>query len=351
MRSLTPTFLNRLSFTSGDLGAIARIGEFRGRQDLYRRQTPETLKALQVFAIIESSESSNRLEGIRAPRERIERLVRRDATPRGRSEQEIAGYRDVLRLIHKSAPDMPFSPNLVLQLHRMMYSYLPQPGGSWKMTDNEIVEIDPVTGERRVRFRPLPAVVVPQAMEDLAAGCRGSLQEQAGEPLVVVPLTILDLLCIHPFTDGNGRISRLVTLLLLYQHGYEVGRFISLERVFEDAKEGYYESLQSASTGWHQAEHDVMLWLRYFWGVLLRAYEEFASRVGVLGRHKGAKSEFVREAALARIAPFRLSELERDCPGVSRELIKRVLRQLKAERSLLVEGRGAGARWRRVSDD
>lgn len=347
MRSLNQPYLARLRYSTDDLSTIKGIGEYRGRQELYRRQTPETLKALQNFAIIESSKSSNRLEGIRVPRERIEGLVRRDAKPRGRSEQEIAGYRDALKLIHTSAMDMPFNSGVVLQLHRTMYSFLPQPGGRWKIVDNEIVEIDPATGSRRVRFKPVPALAVAQAMDDLVSGYTRALVDLRTEPLIAVPLAILDLLCIDPFTDGNGRISRLVTLQLLYQHGHEVGRYISLERIFEDSKEGYYETLEESSRGWHDGEHDIMPWVRYFWGVLLRACEEFTARVGAMGRHRGAKSEFVRQAALARIAPFRLSELERDCPGVSRELVKRVLRQLKAEGLIIVEGRGAGARWRK----
>ena len=185
-------------------------------------------------------------------------------------------------------------------------------------------------------------------MDDLTVKYLHALTDLGTEPLIVVPLAILDLLCIHPFTDGNGRISRLVTLQLLYQHQHDVGRYVSLERVFENAKDGYYETLEESSRSWHEGEHDAMPWLRYFWGVLLRAYEEFADRVGAMGRHRGAKSEFVREAALARIAPFRLSELEHDCPGVSRELIKRVLRQLKDEGLMITEGRGAGARWRNI---
>lgn len=345
MRSLTPDFLKSLVFTAADLGTIQAIGVNRGRQDLYRRQTPQTLSALQTFAIIESSESSNRLEGIRAPRKRIEGLVRRDAAPRNRSEQEIAGYRDVLRLIHESAPDMSFTPNLVLQLHGRMSGYLAQPGGSWKQVDNEIVEIDPQSGESRVRFKPLAAVAVPHAMDDLCAAVRRELNAPGGEPMVLIPLAILDFLCIHPFTDGNGRLSRLLTLLLLYQSGYDVGRYISLERVFEDARDGYYETLEKASTGWHQGAHDAKPWVRYFWGVVLKAYQEFAERVGSLGTHRGAKSEFVRQAALARLGTFRVADLADDCPSVGRETIKQVLQKMKKEGLLRSQGRGRGARW------
>ena len=167
-------------------------------------------------------------------------------------------------------------------------------------------------------------------------------------PLLLVATFVFDLLCIHPFRDGNGRVSRLTTTLLLQSHGFQVARYISLERIFEETKIGYYDTLETSSQGWHESAHDPMPWIRYFWCVLLRTYGEFADRVGALGRYRGAKSDFVRAAALARIAPFRLAELQRDCPGVGRELIKRVLQQLKAEGVLVVEGRGAGARWRRI---
>ena len=349
MSSLTATYLDSLAFSTSDLGMIQAIGVNRGRQDLYRRQTPETLRTLQTHAIIESSESSNRLEGIIAPRKRIEGLVRRDVKPRNRSEQEIAGYRDVLRLIHESAPDMPLSPNLIIQLHDRMYGHLSQPGGAWKQADNEIVETDQKTGARIVRFKPLAAVAVPHFMDDLCRAFRIELAKPGGEPMVLIPLAILDFLCIHPFTDGNGRVSRLLTLLLLYQCGYDVGRYVSLERVFEDARDGYYETLQEASRGWHGGKHDAMPWVRYFWGIMLKAYQEFADRVGALGTHKGAKSEFVRQAALARLGAFTTAGLADDCPGVSRETIKRELQVMKSEGLVRSEGRGRGARWFRVS--
>ena len=349
MRSLSPSYLGSLTFTAADLGTIAAIGANRGRQDLYRRQTPGTLRTLQTRAIIESSESSNRLEGIEAPRRRIEGLVRRDARPRNRSEQEIAGYRDVLRLIHDAAAGMTFTPDLVLQLHTRLYGYLPQPGGAWKPVDNEIVQTDPATGERRLRFRPLPAVAVPQAMDDLCAAYARESAAPEGEPLVLVPLAVLDFLCIHPFADGNGRISRLLTLLLLYRSGYDVGRYISLERVFEDARDGYYETLLASSGGWHEGAHDAMPWVRYFWGVMLKAYEEFEARVGRLGTHKGAKSEFVRQAVLARVGGFATADIVDDCPGVSRETVKAVLQAMKREGVLRSRGRGRGARWERTA--
>ena len=345
---MNANYLNSLSFSAHDLGTIREIGANRGRQDLFKRQTPETLQTLLTHAIIESSESSNRMEGIVASRKRIEGLVRRDAKPRNRSEQEIAGYRDGLRLIHESHTGMDFTPNLILQLHTRLYGYLSQPGGSWKTADNEIIERDPQTGEKVVRFKPLAAVAVPQAMEDLCSGFTKELLVEDGEPLVLIPLAILDFLCIHPFADGNGRISRLLTLLLLYRSGYEVGRYISLERVFEGAREGYYESLYASSQGWHEGMHDPMPWVRYFWGVLLKAYREFEDRVGSLGTHKGAKSDFVRQAVLARIGDFTTGDIVNDCPGVNRNTVKAVLQSMRKEGLVLSKGKGRGASWELV---
>jgi Fic family protein len=299
--------------------------------------------------MIESSECSNRLEGISAPHRRIEALILRSTTPRDRPEQEIAGYRDALNLIHESAKYMPCSVNVCLQLHAMLYKYLPQDGGRWKMTDNEIVERHPDGAIARVRFKAVTAVATPQAMESLVANHLAATEKYGKEPLLLVPLAILDFLCIHPFADGNGRVSRLLTLMLLYQSGYEVGRYISLERIFEQSKETYYESLEASSQGWHEAKHDVRPWLNYFWGVLIRAYKEFEERVGTLAAGRGSKTELVRAAVKRRTAPFGISDIESDCPGVSREMIRLVLNALRREGQLSLQGRGPGARWLKLN--
>jgi Fic family protein len=302
-------------------------------------------------ALVESNESSNRLEGIRAPRQRLEAIVLRDTRPRNRSEQEIAGYRDVLQLLHEQASEIPFSSNVILQFHRDLYGFLPQEGGRWKAVDNEIVEKDSEGNIVRVRFHPTPAVVTPGAMDTLVREFEKA--EALGEPdaLVLIPATVLDFLCIHPFTDGNGRIARLLTLQLLYRAGYEVGRYISLERHFESSRETYYETLEASSRGWHEGRHDLFPWLRYFWGVLLHAYAELEARVGTISGGRGSKTRQVRAVVEQRITPFSISEIERDCPGVSRELIRRVLRAMKTEGMLRVLGRGRGARWIRVEAD
>ena len=270
-QSLSPQRLDALRLTEGHASALKRLGEFRGRQELFQRQTPELLDGLRTAAIIESSESSNRLEGIQAPHDRIEALVLQSTTPQNRSEQEIAGYRDALNLVHESARDMAFSTNVILQLHSMLYRYLPQPGGKWKMTQNEIVERTPDGSVHRIRFVPPGPVETPGLMEDLVQSYARAI-DTGRESLIAVPLAVLDFLLIHPFADGNGRVARLITLQLLYQQGFTIGRYLSLERIFEATKEGYYRTLEASSAGWHEGENDVHAWLAYFWGVLLRAW-------------------------------------------------------------------------------
>jgi len=348
MRSLTPEYLDGLRFGSRQLETLAAIGNFQGRQALYENRLPEVLEALRSIAKVESAESSNRIEGIEAPRKRIRSITLEHTEPRDRSEQEIAGYRDVLELVHDSARDMTISTGVVLQMHTMMYRYLPQPGGRWRQIDNEIVERAP-DGTWSVRFRPVAAVATPPAMEDLTRGLQRALHAEQRPGLIVAPLAILDFLCIYPFADGNGRMSRLLTLLLLYQLGHEVGRYISLERVVEQSKETYYEALGLSSSGWHEGRHDPHPWLDYFWGVLLKAYGEFTDRVGTLNRESGAKSARVREAVGRMVGSFSISDLQAECPGVSLPTIKRELQAMRSEGLVMLQGRGRGARWSRLS--
>lgn len=345
MHSLSRKFLDQLKFSSDHISTLKTIGEYRGKQALFSKQTPEALESLKEAAIIESSESSNRLEGITAPHHRIEALVLKSTTPRNRSEQEIMGYRDALSLIHESAPHMELSVNVILQIHSMVHRYMSDTGGKWKMTDNQIVERNSDGTVSKVRFDCVSAVATPQAMTDLISFYKDDIFEFKTEPLVVVPLTILDFLCIHPFSDGNGRVARLLTLLLLYHFDYQVGRYISLERIFENSKESYYETLELSSQGWHEGTHDVFPWMTYFWGTLLRAYREFEERVGSITKGRGNKSEQVRSVVSRKIGPFAISDIENACPGVSRDMIRIVLRQLKDEGVIEPRGKGRGARW------
>lgn len=344
MPSFDPAYLNQLRFGPAELTTLRGLGQYRGREELFARQAPEALAALREVAFIESAESSNRIEGVTAPRERIEALVLRPTAPTDRSEQEIAGYRDALNLIHESAREMAFTSNVILQLHGMLYRYHPGTGGRWKGAPNEIVERAPDGSVARVRFVPVSPVATPQAMEELGAGYARA-QDAQRDPLLLIPLAILDFLCIHPFADGNGRMARLLTLLLLYRSGYEVGRYVSLERVVEESKETYYEALEASSQGWHESAHDPLPWVRYLWGVLVAAYKEFEERVGSIREGRGSKTEMVEQAVARRSRAFHITEIEAECPGVSREMVRHVLQRLRDEGHLVIEGRGRGSKW------
>jgi len=345
MNSLKLPFLAKLNFGPQDAAALRHLGKCQGRQQLYVKQRPETLEKLRTVAMVESTDASNRIEGITAPKARVEALVQQTTEPKNRSEQEIAGYRRALDLIHDGSTDIPIKANIVRQLHKAMYSYMSEDGGEWKITDNEIVEKDSEGNITRVRFKAVSSVATPQAMEDLFNNYHQALENKY-DPLVAVPLAILDFLCIHPFTDGNGRVGRLLTLLMLYHADYQVGRYISLERLVDDSRKSYYQTLEASSQGWHEGKHDAMPWITYFWGILTRAYKEFEERVGDVDAGRGSKSKRVRDAVNRKMSTFKVVEIERDCPDISRDTIRAVLREMKKEGLVKAEGRGPGARWR-----
>lgn len=322
--------------------SVRLLVEFKGREALYRQQFPQALETLRQVAIIQSTESSNRIEGVTAPAKRIQALVAQKTTPRNRSEQEIAGYRDVLNSIHVSYPHMPFTPGVVLQLHRELYKYVGTAGGCWKAVGNQITEIL-ADGSRRLRFQPVPADYVEQLHQEFGR----HWEEDQVEKLLLIPAYVLDFLCIHPFLDGNGRMARLLTLLLLYRAGYHVGRFVSLEAQIERSKESYYEALYKSSQGWHEGRHDLMPWIEYFLGVLTATYREFEARVGMLSTARGAKTQLVQEAIRMLPDGFRMVDVERACPNVTRDMIRVVINNLKKKGELYCEGAGAGAVWRK----
>lgn len=349
MKSLEHTFITTLSFTGRHMSTLKKIGEYRGKQALFSTQTPEILNSLTHLALIESSESSNRLEGITAPHKRVRELVSDNDVPQTRSEQEIAGYRDVLNIIHRSAQYLVPNGKTICDFHKTIYLYMPEDGGEWKPRDNEIVELHPDGSLKEVRFTPVSAEDTPAAIDTLFQRYTQLCDTNAVEPLVLIPLVVLDFLCIHPFLDGNGRVARLLTLLLLYHHGYDVARYISLERIFEETKTSYYATLYTSSQGWHDAQHDVFPWMTYFWGVLLRAYSEFEERVGDIRSGRGAKTEQVKDAVDRRVAPFAISDIEEECPLVSRDMIRVVLRQLRDAGVIEAVGHGRGAKWKKVT--
>ncbi len=349
MASFVPAFLNRLSLPPKLVQSIRAIGEHKGRQDLYRLQAPEKLENLRQVAVIQSVESSNRIEGVTATPARLKALMTQKATPQDRSEGEIAGYRDVLATIHGAAADIPFTDTIVLQLHRDLMKYSTQPGGAWKAATNEIEERRP-DGTRFTRFAPTAPHLTPAAMADLHRDFAAALRADVHDPLVLIPLYVLDFLCIHPFTDGNGRMARLLSALALYQQGYEAARYISLEHLIETTKEGYYDTLYRASQGWHEHNHDPLPWIDYWLSTLLGAYRELDSRIGDLTTDHGTKADIVVTAVDRMLGTFSISDVQAACPSVSRIWIKNVLDELKREGRLEVIGRGRGAKWRKVAE-
>ena len=260
--------------------------------------------------------------------------------PRTRSEKEIAGYRDVLSTIHESYAYIPPRPSLILQLHRDLYKYSGMSiGGSYKSSDNVIAE-DHADGTRTIRFQPVPAWETAEAMQSLCDAFDVALGDADLDPLVLIPMFILDFLCIHPFNDGNGRMSRLLTLLLLYRAGYFVGKYISIEKLIADSKETYYEALQASSYDWHEAKNDYVPFVRYLLGVVAAAYRDFTSRVELLTKEKATKADRVREAIKNHLGPITKAEIATQCPDISEVTIERTLAALKTNGEILKIGGG-----------
>jgi Fic family protein len=328
--------------------SIGLLGEYKGKQQLFEKQSPQLLGALREVARVQSIESSNRIEGVTAASGRVAELAVDKTTPRDRSEQEIAGYRDVLSNVHANALGMDVSTGLVLQLHRNLYRFAPASGGAWKSAANDIVDVLP-DGTHRLRFSPVAPHLVDTAMNDLVTGYNHVVSGGQVDPLIAVPAFVLDFLCVHPFSDGNGRLSRILNLMLLYQAGFNAGRYISLEKVIEDSKESYYEALQASSEGWHEGQHDLVPWLQYSHGVLIAAYLEFEQRVGQLGVGRGAKRTMVIDCIRHLPGNFRYADIERACPGVSRPTIVRVLGELRDNGEIRCTKGGRDAKWERMA--
>ena len=347
MMSFKNDQLKKMNVPMNIVKLIGKINEYKGKQDLYIEQAPQILDKLQEVAIIKSTKASNSIEGIVITDKRLKEIMKDDTDLKERSEGEIAGYRDVLNTIHTSYDAIPVTSNIILQLHRDMYKYISEPGGNLKKQDNIIGEILP-NGEKYIRFKPVAASNTRQAMETLCNFLNNDIQEQKIEPLILIGAFILDFLCIHPFSDGNGRISRLLTLLLLYKYDYQVGRYISLEKIIEDSKSSYYKILKKSSIGWHDGEHNIFFWLEYFLGTLLAAYKEFEDRVGLVEMKKGNKSYRVEQAVKNIIGTFSKDDIRNACPDVSDSTINRVFKQLKKEEFIDVLGKGRNAKWKRL---
>lgn len=348
MRSFAQGYLDRLIVPQRIITMLRRLGEQKGRQDLYRKQAPEMLDNLRRVAFIESTESSNRIEGVVIPEaKRLRQLMADEVKPANRSEAEIAGYRDVLNTIHQNHAQIAYTDRVVLQLHRDLFKFTAVGGGRWKVTSNEISELRP-DGTKRIRFQPLAAHLTEDAMRETHDRYNSLLQAGDWDPLFLVSFYVLDFLCIHPFLDGNGRLARLLSVLALYHTGYEVGRYVSLERIIENTKQSYYDTLYQSSQGWHEGQHEVWPWTEYFLGTLLAAYTEFESRVVRVNSGRGTKGETVRAAVESFLGTFTIQDVERACPTVSRDMIRHVLRELRETGLIEPLGRGRGAKWRKA---
>ena len=307
---------------------LAQIHEQKGQQSLLADAKKGALEELLEIAKIQSTEASNRIEGIITTDDRLKLIVRNKTTPRNRDEREIAGYRDVLNTIHENYPYIPIRPGMILQLHRDLYKFSGMTiGGSFKNSDNVIAETLP-DGTKSVRFQPVPAWETPEAVDALCEAIDDAWNDAELDDLLLIPMFILDFLCIHPFNDGNGRMSRLLTLLLLYRAGYLIGKYISLEKLIADSKDSYYEALQASSVGWHEERNDYLPFVRYLLGVILAAYREFAERASILTAAGKSKSD--RVGMLIRSATGRItkSEIMAQCPDVSQVTIQRALKDL-----------------------
>ena len=325
---------------------LSDLGRSLGRQELFTRQSPQRLEKLREHAMVESAVSSNRIEGVEVDAARVETLVFGQAAVSDRNEEELRGYRKALEWIHAEHADIPFAEDTIRKLHALCRGEI-WDAGQYKERDGDIIERYP-DGRSRVRFRTVPAADTPAHMAEFVDLANRCLDEEGLPALMVIAAINLDFLCIHPFRDGNGRVSRLLFLLQCYQAGFEVGRYISLERKIEQEKERYYEVLEQSSQGWHEGRHDPWPAINYFLSIVKDAYREFEQRLGETPVPRGAKTQAVLAAIARKAAPFTLAELRKDCPGVSQDLIRKVLKQQKEDGALRCEGRGRGATWKKA---
>lgn len=319
---------------------LTRIHEFKGEQTLFIEAKADTLSQLVDIAKIQSTEASNKIEGIYTSDERLKALVKDSTRPRTRNEREIAGYRDVLNTIHENHDYIPPKPSIILQLHRDLYKFEGMDiGGRYKTSDNIIEEQD-AEGNKSVRFRPMPAWETPEAIEKLCQSYDEALNSENIDALIIIPMFVLDFLCVHPFNDGNGRLSRLLTLLLLYRSGYIVGKYISIEKLIEQTKEIYYESLQLSSAGWHENKNDYEPFVKYMLGVIVAAYRDFSSRVSLLTTQGMSKPDRVKEIIRATLGPITKTEILAKCPDISQVTVQRALADLVDKGDIVKLGGG-----------
>jgi Fic family protein len=323
---------------------LSDLGEARGKQELFTRQSPQKRKVLREHALIESAVSSNRIEGVEVDQSRVGTVVFGKASLRDRDEEEVRGYREALDLIHTKGAGLPITEETLRHLHLLSRGGIGD-AGEYKQSENDIIEVFP-GGRREVRFRTVRAADTPAYMAEMIDRWQNVLRHQTVQPLIALGACNLDFLCIHPFRDGNGRVSRLLFLLQCYHLGFEVGRYISLERLIEQNKDRYYETLKLSSQGWHEGKHDPWPYINFLLYTLLDATREFERWVVETASPRGAKTDLVLLAVRSQSGEFRLTDIERACPGVGRDWIRTLLADLKRKGEVTCQGRGPAARWR-----
>lgn len=333
---LTPEIVNYLT----------TIHEFKGEQRLIAERHADVLTDLIDIAKIQSTESSNRIEGIYTSDEQLRKIVMDKTTPRTRDEKEIAGYRDVLNTIHENYAHIPIKSSLILQLHRDLYKYEGNHvGGIYKNVDNVIEEEDE-HGNKKVRFQPVPAWATPESIDRLCDAYIQMADMGEADPLLIIPMFVIDFLCIHPFRDGNGRMSRLLTLLLLYKAGYIVGKYISIEKLIEKSKDAYYGALAESSTAWHEEENDYAPFVKYILGVIVAAYRDFFERTKLITDNKLSKPNRIAEEIKNHIGTITKTELVQSVPNVSQTTVQRALNDLLREGKIIKIGGGRYTKYK-----
>jgi len=334
--------------TNNIVNLLSAIHEYKGKQNLYIEAKPDVLSSLLSIARVQSTSSSNKIEGIYTTDKRLNEIVNKKVEPKNRNEEEIAGYRDVLATIHENYDYIDIRSNIILQLHRDLYKYSGLSyGGRFKDSQN-FIEETLEDGTKRIRFTPLSAVETPIAIEKLCDSYNEIINKGEIDPLLVIPVFILDFVSIHPFNDGNGRMSRLLTLLLLYKAGYLVGKYISIEKIIEETKESYYDTLEKSSNGWHTNENDYSFFVEYYLGVILAAYKDFSSRVEYITNKKMTAIERIGMIFMESISPINKSYLMERCPDISETTIERTLSTLLTENKIekISGGRFTEYKWK-----
>lgn len=347
MRHFNYSTIKEQKWDSEILGYIAAIYKEAGKQELYLKQKPDELERLVEIAKIQSTEASNAIEGIVTTNTRIKQLVEEKTAPRNRDEQEIAGYRDVLSLIHDNFDAIPISKNYILQMHKMMYSHMNNPfAGQTKNVQNYISATYP-DGHTEILFTPLSPFETPEALDKICEEYNRVIGNLEVEPLIAIPIFIHDFLCIHPFNDGNGRMSRLLTTLLLYRNGFYVGKYISLEAKIAKNKDLYYNALNDSQHGWHEGTEDAVPFIKYILSIILAAYRDFEDRFNII-EEKLPAVEIVRKATLNKLGRFSKQDIRELCPSLSLSSVEGSLRKLVAEGELKREGTGKSTCYYRL---